>query len=101
MSKSAWRDATLYTEWRWAHLDAQVVAQARLRTQEIRAEVWGRKAALDWQTYAEIDGGFAMQWAGGATYKTAHHWLWQRLFPEAPIVETMLQGHCLQGLSVW
>lgn len=82
MSKSAWRDGAVFKEWRWTHPDALVVAQARVRMAEMKSASWGRKAAVDWQSYAEIDGGFAVQWLAGATHKTAHHWLWQRVFPE-------------------
>ena len=85
MSQSTWRDQTAFKEWRWTHPDPQVMAQARLRMQEIKAEVWGKKTALDWETYTEIPQGFAVHWNGGATKKVAHHWFWQRLFPEARV----------------
>lgn len=83
MAKSGWRDATVYKEWRWTHPDPVVVAQARVKMHEIKASVWGRKTALDWDTLADIEHGFAVQWAEGATKKTAHQWLWQRIFEEA------------------
>ena len=83
MAKSSWRDATVYKEWRWTHPDVVVVAQARVEMQEIKASVWGRKTALDWDTLTEIEQGFAVQWVEGATRKTAHQWFWQRIFAEA------------------
>ena len=83
MAKSSWRDATVHKEWRWTHLDVVVVAQARVEMQEIKASVWGRKTALDWDTLTEIEQGFAVQWVEGATRKTAHQWFWQRIFAEA------------------
>ena len=85
MSQSTWRDQIVFKEWCWTHPDTQVMAQARLRMQEIKAEVWGKKTALDWETYKEIPQGFAVQWTEGATKKVAHHWFWQRLFPEARV----------------
>ena len=100
MSQSTWRDQTLFREWRWTHPDAQVMAQARLRMQEIKAEVWGKKTALDWETYTEIPQGFAVHWNGGATKKVAHHWFWQRLFPEARVWKKRVHGQVSQVWSV-
>ena len=83
MTQSGWREKTTFKEWRWTHPDSAVVAKARVHMQEIKAAVWGRKTALDWDTYTEIENGFAVQWLDGATKKTAHQWLWQRVFLEA------------------
>lgn len=97
MSQSSWRNQTLFKEWRWTHPETQVVAQARLRMQEIKAEVWGKKTALDWETYEEIPQGFAVQWTEGATKKVAHHWFWQRLFPEARLWKQGCKAKCCRS----
>ena len=96
MAKSSWRDATVYKEWRWTHPDAVVVAQARVKMQEVKASVWGKKTALDWDTLTDIEHGFSVQWVEGATRKTAHQWFWQRIFAEAM---PMKRSHNTRGFA--
>ena len=50
---------------------------------EIRAMAWGKKSCLDWETFAPVEGGFAIQWTKGASRKAAYHWFYLNLFREA------------------
>lgn len=71
-------DETQFPVWRWTHLDVASVAAGRRMMRELRSQTWGRKSAVIWQTYTEVEGGFQVQWKEPACQRAVHRWLWGR-----------------------
>lgn len=71
-----------FKEWQWTHSDPLVVQRARQLLSDFRGDSWARKSAVIWDTWTDIEGGFALQWHVPAKRNVAQRWFWARFVQE-------------------